>query len=256
MRILFAQIQNSKSQMTKIKYPILVLTVSGGHTMLVLMNGHGKYKTIGETLDDAAGEAFDKAAKLLGIGYPGGPAISAYAEKFKAPNYKLQITRPPDCVSRSGAANKFKIQNSKFKISLPRPMINSGDFNFSFSGLKTALLYAVQKDLHWKKRVPEYCHEFQQAVVDVLIYKTIKATEKYRVKNIMLAGGVSANKELRKQMAEAIKNKIPDSKFQIPDSKFCTDNAAMIATAGYYKAVRKKFTPWDKVRVDCNLELK
>ncbi len=242
------------------KYPIsnsqcsiMVLTVSGGHTMLVLMKGHGKYKTIGETLDDAAGEAFDKAAKLLGIGYPGGPAIAAEAAKFSIFNFqypiKFQKSKTP-LIRWAGKNQKSK------NINLPRPMINSGDFNFSFSGLKTALLYALKKDKNYKKRLSEYAYEFQQAVIDVLIYKTVKAAEEYGVKNIMLAGGVSANKELRRQITETVKNKLSNTQCLIPNIQYTTDNAAMIAAAGYYKAVRKEFTPWDKVKVDCNLELK
>ncbi|MDD5291533.1 MAG: tRNA (adenosine(37)-N6)-threonylcarbamoyltransferase complex transferase subunit TsaD [Patescibacteria group bacterium] len=217
------QIQNSKSQISNIKFPALILTVSGGHTMLVLMAGHGKYKIIGETRDDAAGEAFDKAAKLLGVGYPGGPAIAAYAAKSK-------------------------VKSQKSKVSLPRPMINSNDYDFSFSGLKTALLYKLKKDKIWKKKIPEYCAEFQQAVIDVLIAKTVKAVRDFKVKTIMLSGGVAANQELRRQMKEKIE-------VLIPDLKYTTDNAAMIATAGYFHALKKDFIPWQKIKVDPNLEL-
>ena len=226
------QIQNPKSKIQNIKFPILILTVSGGHNMLVLMKGHGKYKIIGETLDDAAGEAFDKAAAMLDIGYPGGPNVALQATKIKN--------------------QKSKIKN----IELPRPMINSGDYNFSFSGLKTALLYEIKSDKNWKKRIPEYAHEFQQAAIDVLIAKTIRAAQELNIKTIILTGGVSANKELRKQMAEALRKQIPNSKFQIPSLEYTTDNAAMIAAAGYFKARRKAFTPWQKLRADCNLELK
>jgi len=216
---------------TNIKFPALILTVSGGHTMLVLMKDHGKYKILGETRDDAAGEAFDKAAKLLNLGYPGGPEISKEAEKFD-------------------------IRHSTFDISLPRPMINSKDYDFSFSGLKTALLYTVKDDLNWKKHVPEYCAEFQQAVIDVLIVKTIKAAKEFKVKSVMLAGGVSANKELRKQLAKAVENNLPKTGFNIPEFKYTTDNAAMVAIAGYYHSKRKDFVPWQKIKVDPNLELK
>ena len=216
---------------SNIIFTALILTVSGGHTMLILMKGHGKHKVIGETLDDAAGEAFDKAAAMLGIGYPGGPAIAKQASQWKS-----------------------QIPNPKSQIILPRPMINSRDYNFSFSGLKTALLYKIKKDSNWKKYIPEYAHEFQQAVIDVLIHKTIKAANNYKVKTIMLSGGVAANIELRKQMAEKIKKLLPTSYFLLPDLKYTTDNAAMIATAGYFKAIRKKFTPWQKLKADCNLE--
>lgn len=214
-----------------IEFPAVVLTVSGGHTMLVLMKDHGKYKTIGETRDDAAGEAFDKAAKLMGLGYPGGPEISKYSEKFK---------------------NK----NLKNKIQLPRPMINSGDFDFSFSGLKTALMYELKKDKNWKKKIPQYCAEFQQASIDVLISKTIKASKKYNAKTVMLTGGVAANKELREQLKEKVESKLDGVKFNMPALEHTTDNAVMIAVAGYYKSLKKDFTPWQKLKVDCNLELK
>ena len=213
------------------KFPALILTVSGGHTMLILMTGHGKYKVLGETRDDAAGEAFDKAAQLLGLGYPGGPAVAA-------------------------CASKLKVESKKLKVKLPRPMLNSGDFDFSFSGLKTALLYEIQKDKNWKKKISEYAYEFEQAVADVLVSKTVKAAKKYGVKNIMLSGGVAANIVLRNQLDNAVKNKLTGAKLIIPEFKYCTDNAAMIAVAGYFRAKRKKFTPWQKLRVDANLELK
>jgi N6-L-threonylcarbamoyladenine synthase len=217
-------------RISNFEFPIIILTVSGGHTMLVLMKGHGRFEIIGDTRDDAAGEAFDKAAKMMEIGYPGGPAIAKQALQWD--------------------------NQEKSKILLPRPMINSGNFEFSFSGLKTALLYALKKDKNWKKHKPEYCAEFQQAVIDVLISKTIKSAKKFGVKNIMLAGGVAANIELRRQMLEAVQRQIPDSQFQIPDLRYTTDNAVMIAAAGYYKALRKKYTPWQKLKADCNLKLK
>ena len=220
----------------KPKFPALILTVSGGHTMLILMTGHGKYKLLGETRDDAAGEAFDKAAQLLNLGYPGGPAVAAEATKLN----------PLKSPFKRGIKGVF----------LPRPMMNSGDFDFSFSGLKTALLYAIQKDPGWKKKVPEYTYEFQKAVAEVLVHKTIKAALKYNCKNIMLSGGVAANIELRNQLKEAVKNKLNGAKLIIPEFKYCTDNAAMIATAGYFSAKRKKFTPWQKLKADSNQELK
>ncbi len=215
------------------RFPALILTVSGGHTMLVLMSGHGKYKVLGQTRDDAAGEAFDKAAQLLGLGYPGGPAIAAEAEKFKVENF------PP-----AGG----------LKVDLPRPMINSGDFDFSFSGLKTALLYAVKSDKNWKKKIPEYAAEFQQAVVDVLVEKTIKAALKYNIKNIMLSGGVAANSELRNKLESAVARKLSGARLHVPELAYCTDNAAMIAAAGYFYAKIKDFTPWKKLKADANLE--
>jgi len=215
-------------------FPAVILTVSGGHTMLVLMKGHGKYKTIGETRDDAAGESFDKAAQLLGLGYPGGPVISAYADKF----------------------NKSKIENRKSKITLPRPMIKDNSFDFSFSGLKTALSYQLKQDKNWRNKIPVYAAEFQQAVIDVLVNKTIKAAIKYQVKTVMLTGGVAANIELRQQLAYNIKTALSGVNFIMPDSNYCTDNAAMVAATGYFKAKRKEYIAWQKLKVKANLELK
>ena len=235
-----------------VQFPIIILTVSGGHTMLILMKGHGQYEILGETRDDAAGEAFDKAAKILGIGYPGGPIISKYAGKF----IKSKINPPV------GGQKSKKIPPSPFiKGGLPRPMIDSPNYDFSFSGLKTALLYQVQKDKKWRGKIPEYCHEFQQAVIDVLIKKTIKAAKKLGVKTIMLSGGVAANIELRKQFKIPVKKELADTIFFVPELKYTTDNAAMIAAAGYFRAINnpkilKDKNSWQKLKVDCNLELK
>jgi N6-L-threonylcarbamoyladenine synthase len=213
----------------RIQFPALILTVSGGHTNLVLMKGHHKYQIIGETRDDAAGEAFDKGAKMLNLGYPGGPAISKEAEKFASLGKESSIV-------------------------LPRPMLGSNDFDFSFSGLKTALLYQLQKDKHWKKRVAEYAFSYQEAITDILVKKTMKAAAKYKPKSAILSGGVSANKHLREKMIlETKKNKLP---LYIPAFKYTTDNAAMIAAAGYYlyKSTAKKL-PWQKTKVDVNFKL-
>jgi N6-L-threonylcarbamoyladenine synthase len=240
------------------EFPVLCLTVSGGHTQLVLMKKDLDYKIIGETLDDAAGEAFDKVAKLLEVGYPGGPIIEKIAEK--------------------GDRNKFKF---------PRPMMNSKDYNFSFSGLKTAVLYKwnlenkkekarlknsntrfnsakfhsdFREDSRFKiqnsKFKSDIAASFQQAVIDVLISKTVVAAEKYKAKNIILGGGVSANKELQKQFSEAINEKFPISNFQFPISKLSTDNALMIAIAGYYHILNNKnIKSWKNVEADANLVL-
>lgn len=214
-----------KSLDTKLLFPSIILTVSGGHTMLVLMRDFDKFETIGETRDDAAGEAFDKAAKMLGLSYPGGPIISSEAEKY----------------------NKNTSQNI---IKMPRPMISKGGFDFSFSGLKTALRYAIEEDKNYQKNIPAYAHEFQQAIIDVLISKTISAAKKYRTKSIMLTGGVSANKELRFQLAQKISASLPDTIFKIPDMQYTTDNAAMVACAGYYKAKQRKFTKWQDMKIE------
>lgn len=224
-----------------IKFPALTLTVSGGHTTLVLMNKSGKIKIIGETRDDAAGEAYDKAAKMLGLGYPGGPIISSYAAKYIKTHSKKTKTK-----------NSLPLNS----LNLPRPMLNSPSFDFSFSGLKTSLLYSLRKDTLWKKRIPEYCYELQQAIIEVLIGKTLKAAKKFRARTIMLAGGVSANKELRTQMAGAVKNKCPKVNFLVPAQEYTTDNAAMVAAAAIYKLGRQKPSSFSQLRVDASLQLK
>ncbi|OHB16961.1 MAG: tRNA (adenosine(37)-N6)-threonylcarbamoyltransferase complex transferase subunit TsaD [Parcubacteria group bacterium RIFCSPLOWO2_01_FULL_40_65] len=212
----------------KIKFPALNLIVSGGHTQLVLMTGHGEFKIIGETQDDAAGEAFDKVARMIKLGYPGGPAISKIAEK--------------------GDSKKFN---------LPRPMLNQKNYNFSFSGLKTAVLYLL-KDLGEisKKTKADISASFQQAVIDVLVQKTIKAAKEYRVKSILLSGGVSANKLLRKTLQkEAKKLKLFYSQ---PNLQYTGDNAAMMAMVGYYKFKYKKYEMpnSEDLIVDANLSVK
>ena len=212
-----------------IKFPVVILTVSGGHTILLTMVKSEKIKIIGETRDDAAGEAYDKAAKMMGLGYPGGPIVSELAAKYGK--------KPTD-------------------LKLPRPMLNSPDFDFSFSGLKTALLYEFKKDPNWKNRIPEYCSDYQQAVIDVLIHKTLKAALKFKAKTIMLTGGVSANNELRAQMAKAVKAKTKNINFLIPAKDYTTDNATMIAAAAFYKLRKGKLTDFKKLRVNASLELK
>jgi len=214
-----------------IRFPAIILTVSGGHTNLVLMDKSNKIKIIGETLDDAAGEAYDKGAKMLGLDYPGGPLLAKEAEKFK--------------------------QSGKFSsLIFPRPMINSNNLDFSFSGLKTALLYQIQKDAGWKKRIPEYCFAYQQAIIDVLITKALKAANKFQAKTIMLSGGVSANQELRSQFQEKIKSSKIKANFITPYKDYTTDNAAMIAAAATFKINSRKITQFSKLRVDPNFPLK
>ena len=217
---------NSKT----IKFPAIGLLVSGEHTQIILIRDYNNIKLVGETLDDAAGEAFDKVARLLGLPFPGGPPIAACAAKFQS-------------------------SKSKTQIKLPRPMLKSNDYNFSFSGLKTAVLYLVQ-DLQKKygKRLPtemrnEICAEFQQAALDVLIIKTIKAAKEYRAKTIIIGGGVASNKELRKQLAEKIEQNLPKTKFQIPTPAMSLDNAAMIATAAYFNWKKGKRSTWKNVKV-------
>lgn len=209
--------------------PILNLIVSGGHTELVLMRGHGKYKIIGETLDDAVGEAFDKVARLLGLGYPGGPIISKIAEDGNPDRYPL-----------------------------PSPMLNSKNYNFSYSGLKTAVLYLL-RDLEaksYKLKADDkldIAASFQKAAVDVLIQKTIKAAKEYKTKSIFLSGGVSANKHLRTELEKAAQEL--KLNYSQPELEYTGDNAAMIALAGYfnYKYGKKTGFSWKSVEMDANL---
>jgi N6-L-threonylcarbamoyladenine synthase len=176
--------------------PNVSLIVSGGHTMLVHVHGLADYKLLGRTVDDAAGEAFDKVAKMLGLGYPGGPEIEKHA--------------------RSGDPDRFD---------LPRSMLNSE--NFSFSGLKTAVRYLLPKLKG--NFLADLCASFQQAIVDVLVCKTIAAAQKYRVSLVTVSGGVSCNQELRKQLGQACKRE--GFEFKTAEPWLCTDNAAMIAFA-------------------------
>ncbi len=181
------------------EFPFVALLVSGGHTQLMLVSGVGRYTLLGETLDDAAGEAFDKTAQLLGLGYPGGPALSRLAA--------------------TGEAGRF---------SLPRPMLNSGDFDFSFSGLKTAVLTLVRKQ--GLERAADIAAAFQAAAVEVLVSKSLAACAHSGASRLVVAGGVGANTHLRERLTrEAAARGIG---VFYPRLEFCTDNGAMIAYAG------------------------
>ena len=238
-------------------FPALALVVSGGHTQLIYMKKNMSYEIVGQTLDDAAGEAFDKVARILNIGYPGGPAIAAKAAmaESRIKNYELSKKNKADSI----------IHDSKFMIHLPRPMLNRKNFDFSFSGLKTAVLYETKKHpelLKDKNYITGLCHEFQQAAIDVLVAKTIRAAEKYAPKTIMLAGGVAANQELREQLGKAIRNNLPNTSYIIPDTIFTGDNAAMIATAACFRwnkmseAQKKKAKEnWKTLDTDASLKL-
>ena len=207
----FSPQKDSKLSMKSDVFPAISLLVSGGHTELVLVKNIGKYKLIGQTRDDAAGEAFDKVARMLGLPYPGGPQISRLAE----------------CARR---------EKSNASIKLPRPMLGTPDFDFSFSGLKTAVLYLI-RDFGGIEKIEEemkmeIAREFEDAVCDVLIKKTLAAAKKYGAKNIIVGGGVSANKELRARLASearALNNSV-----HFPEKNLSTDNAIMIGLAGYF----------------------
>lgn len=200
------------------EFPAVCLIVSGGHTELLLMKGHGNFQVLGQTLDDAAGEAFDKTARLIGFPYPGGPAIQKEAEK--------------------GNAKAFNF---------PRGMISSKDFNFSFSGLKTAVLreYKSIKKLTSQTRA-DLAASIQEAIVDVLVRKTLKAVEEFKPKSILIAGGVAANSLLRKQFQDKVQTPV-----FIPPPDLCTDNASYIAAYAYfnYKPIH-----WSKIQAFANLD--
>ncbi|MFZ6799606.1 tRNA (adenosine(37)-N6)-threonylcarbamoyltransferase complex transferase subunit TsaD [Undibacterium sp. Di24W] len=197
------------------EFPFIALLVSGGHTQLMRVDGVGRYELLGETLDDAAGEAFDKSAKLLGLDYPGGPAIS-----------KLAMQGDP-------AIHQF-----------PRPMLHSKDLNFSFSGLKTAVLTAVKKypDALNGNDKANVARGFVDAIIDVLVAKCLTAMKQTGLKRLVIAGGVGANQQLRTALNAAANSSNPKKRFQVyyPELEFCTDNGAMIAFAG---AMRLKNNP-------------
>ncbi len=192
-------------------FPLLGLLVSGGHTDLVYFKDHMDYLYLGGTRDDAAGECFDKCARLIGFSYPGGPAIAQ-------------------------SAMEFKTQNSKFKIELPRPLLNNDTFDFSFSGLKTAVAREVdnlKKLKQWNKNTQKHLsYEIQEAIIEVLVEKTITAAKKYNVKQLIVAGGVAANKRLSDELK--IKSDKLGIKLHIPKPVLCTDNGAMIASVAFF----------------------
>ncbi|KPJ85915.1 hypothetical protein AMJ57_01180 [Parcubacteria bacterium SG8_24] len=196
-------------------FPALVLVVSGGHTELLLMSGHRRFRLLGATKDDAAGEAFDKTAKLMGLGYPGGPAISALARK--------------------GNPRTFEF---------PRPLIHRSDHDFSFSGLKTAVRYFLrdrQENLDDERFLADVAASVEQAIVDVLVTKTLRAARAERVRTVMLAGGVAANRKLRQELKEQVAAGPLKMRYVEPPLDYCTDNAMMVALAAYYR-----LRPWSR----------
>ncbi|TSC78741.1 MAG: O-sialoglycoprotein endopeptidase [Parcubacteria group bacterium Gr01-1014_29] len=225
-----------------ISYPALALLVSGGHTELVLIKRPLRYEIIGETRDDAAGEAFDKVARILGLGYPGGPHVAALAQRAQT---HAERTRK-NAESKGQRISALRPRVSARELMLPRPMMHSKDFDFSFSGLKTAVLYLVRdlekQGIHIKKLRPTIAKEFQDAVVDVLVAKTIRAAKEYKVKSIILGGGVAANTELRKRLSEKVAEYIPASSLRLPDSSVTGDNALMIAAAAIARVKQAKKT--------------
>ncbi len=198
----------------EIETPVICLTVSGGHTDLLYFEELGSYSILGRTRDDAAGEAFDKTARVLGIGYPGGPAIE-----------------------------KISKEGDPSAIDFPRPFINDDNYDFSFSGLKTAVINYLHNKRQKKEKVciADVAASFQQAVIDILVAKVMKAVTVYQVGSVILSGGVAANKTLKSQLEEKLK-KI-DLPLYTPELKLCTDNAAMIGSVAYYQYLKGNYSP-------------
>ncbi|MHB8124741.1 MAG: tRNA (adenosine(37)-N6)-threonylcarbamoyltransferase complex transferase subunit TsaD [Desulfitobacteriaceae bacterium] len=199
----------------ELEFPLLALLVSGGHTHLILFRGHGDYQVLGQTRDDAAGEALDKVARVLGLGYPGGPQIQSKA--------------------REGDAQAFDF---------PRAMLEPGSLDFSFSGVKSSVLNTLNsaRMKGQELNVADLAASFQRAVVDVLVRKTKVALKQTGVRTLLLAGGVAANESLRETLAEELLDH--QVRLVYPPPLFCTDNGAMIATAGYYRYLAGDFAPW------------
>ena len=201
-----------------LKMPVLALLISGGHTELVLMKKWLEYELIGETRDDAVGEAFDKVARMLALPYPGGPEISRLAE-----------------ISRH--------ETSYTLFKLPRPMLHDATCDFSFAGLKTAVLYLLKKHPEVSEHEKQHiAHEFENAVTDVLWKKTSRALGETGARMLVIGGGVSANTHIRRTFTEKIKSEYPDVALCIPSNALTTDNAVMIALSGFYRARREEFT--------------
>ena len=209
-------------------FPLLALVVSGGHTQLMLMRDHFQYEILGETQDDAVGECFDKVARLLGLPYPGGPIVARRAD-----DWRNLISDSEKNTSKSS-----KIKNRESKIQFPRPMLQSDDLHFSFSGLKTSVLYFLKKheaDMQNEDFVSEVCHEFQEAAIDVLVGKTERALQEHSPRTFVIAGGVSANVRLRNRLRNLLDERFPDTKFLTPEFRYSLDNAAMIGAAAAFR---------------------
>lgn len=212
-------------------FPAIGLVVSGGHTELFLLRSHENIKWLGGTRDDAAGEAFDKTARLLDLGYPGGPAIAATAAQYQISNTKYQK-----------------------EIKLPRPMMYEDNLDFSFSGLKTAVMREVIKlksnQQFSNSTIQQLANETQEAITDVLVKKTLQASQQYNVKSILLGGGVAANKRLTEKFHLEISNLKLEINLHIPPPALCTDNAAYIASFAFY---HQKQILWRELKADPQL---
>lgn len=216
----------SATAQKSLRFPALGLVVSGGHTMLVLVRGIGRYRVLGQTRDDAAGEAFDKTAKILGLPYPGGAHLAKLA--------------------RRGDPAAF---------ALPRPMLERADFDFSFAGLKTSVLYLWQKLRQSPRQKADLAAGIQAAIVEVLVGKTIAAAKQYRVKTVLLGGGVAANQKLRADLAAQIRRETRAT-LLVPKAGLSTDNAGMIAGAAFWHWIYGDTAAFAQIRLNPNLQLK
>lgn len=221
------------------EFPLVALLVSGGHTMLIHMKNHFEYEVIGHTKDDAAGEAFDKGAKILELGYPGGPIISKVAEKGNENKIKfplVDLTPEPQ-------------RNKEGFLEQPEPSMD-----FSFSGLKTALINKVRGGEDYKKE--DLAASFQKAIIDNLVQNSLRAVKKYKPKTFILSGGVAANELLRDTLKKRISECSPNTKYLIPEKLLCTDNAAMIASVAYWRIKTGNAETTLDFAAEPNLEIK
>jgi len=214
-----------------IDFPALALLISGGHTELDLMTDWMEYRMLGQTRDDAVGEAFDKAARMLGLPYPGGPHVAALAARARTSVGK-GFTKP---------------------LSLPRPMMNDDSYDFSFSGLKTAVRNLVGGQMLSDKEKMAIAREFEDAAADVLVAKTARAVEEYGARTVLVGGGVSANQHIRLRLAGVLTE--AGCQLLVPSPELATDNALMIALSGYFRALKKEFVEPSALRADGNLKL-
>ncbi|MEK7120870.1 MAG: tRNA (adenosine(37)-N6)-threonylcarbamoyltransferase complex transferase subunit TsaD [Patescibacteria group bacterium] len=216
---LLSPLANKKTDTKRgpVKFPALALLISGGHSEFVLMKKPLIYKRVGETRDDAVGEAFDKVARMLGLQYPGGPKVSALAKTTR--------------------------DNTNWtpRYPLPRPMLHTKDLDMSFSGLKTAVLYTIKKiEKITDDDKKNIAREFEDSVIEILVSKTRDAIKKYRIKSFLVGGGVIANQEIRNALENMIKKESPQTSVFFPEREMSTDNAIMIAVAGYFRAQKEK----------------
>jgi len=232
--------QTEKLKIENVQMPLLALLISGGHTELVLMKKWLEYELVGQTRDDAVGEAFDKVARMLALPYPGGPEISKLAESIRGSD--------PQVSELGGPTPKF---------TLPRPMMDSGTCDFSFAGLKTAVLYLLKgmPDVSDDDR-KHIAHEFENAVAEVLWKKTSQALEETGAQTLVIGGGVSANTHIKRTFKERIVEEFQHVNLRIPTFALTTDNAVMIALAGYYRARRNEYVQsLDKLEANGNAKL-